>query len=74
MSELPYSEADELERRWHCADGQYDTVRDVFVCAIAALRQAQARIAELEAQMRSADAYERSINEALNSGDGVYRP
>ena len=34
----------------------------------------QKMIEELQRKLDSAEAFERSVNEALNSGDGVYRP
>lgn len=50
-----------------------DLRRQLDECSQALAWQART-IRDLESKVRAADAAERSINEALNSGDGSYRP
>lgn len=40
----------------------------------ATLRAIADELDSLRAKLRGADAFERGVNEALNSGDGSYRP
>lgn len=70
MTEALHAAADEIERLTAERD---ELRRQLDECSQMLARQA-ATIRDLESKLRSADAAERSINEALNSGDGSYRP
>lgn len=49
-----------------------DCTRDARLAA--ALRERDERIKALTDEVRGYEAYKRNIDDALNSGDGVYRP
>jgi len=54
-------------------EGQEQSARDMAAW-IKRAETLEQRVAELEKQLKGYRAHERSINEALNSGDGSYRP
>lgn len=50
-----------------------DLRRQLAECSQMLARQART-IRELEGKLRAAEAFERAVGEAINSGDGSYRP
>lgn len=45
-----------------------------YVAAIAHVKRARQYIRELERKIEGLEAFKRGVGEALNSGDGTYRP
>jgi chromosome segregation ATPase len=65
---------DELKRELAEANGRLAAYQQDYPRALRELAAAQVEIARLREALARADAAERNVNEALNSGDGVYRP
>lgn len=67
----PYAVIEEMRRKDKPAHYNWGHYADALE---AALRDRDRRIEELEEQVRGWEGYKRGIDEALNSGDGSYRP
>lgn len=81
----PETREDYLSRFWDCcirgallkgdkSDGPRLTFESILDFKDELIEEAAARIAVLEGELAGCRAFERNINEALNSGDGTYRP
>ncbi len=66
-------EIERLEERWRQAQLSW-VLRTELDAAANVLAEAQARIADLEHQLAKKQALPQSIQDALNSGDGSYKP
>lgn len=67
-------DADDFEVARVCYPNRDANAQFIAACNPAAIRELLAELERLRQKLRGADAAERSINEALNSGDGNYRP
>ena len=51
-----------------------DDVEELLAAHDALVKERDDEVLRLRQKLRGADAFERSVSEALNSGDGSYRP
>ena len=67
-------DADGFEVARVCYPNRDANAAFIIACHPAAISELLDELERLRQKLRGADAAERSINEALNSGDGNYRP